>query len=171
MHFLSYEINRYTMSIGSIQIIFSAPRESDFKRVYDYGIRRIGIKYSVDNGDNWYDFKDIDGPLDETGKIAFSSEGNINQLITFTNESADHPGDLTLDSTFILKFSFDMFSKNSAFDTDAYPEKERTHTITMVTAGSETNPYTFGSDELVFPISDGFPSSISINVTNNDVYD
>ena len=121
------------MSILGVQINFTVPKVESFKRLYDYKIRAIYVDYSVNGGIDWYPFKEILSPSD-SDFINFSTVETPVSLITYTlNEGTVVHPTLYDDSLFTLKFKFELFSTNSAFE----EEGERVHVVEL------TNTYTY----------------------------
>jgi hypothetical protein len=151
------------MSIIGIQIEFAVPTVESFKRVYDYQIRTINIDYSIDGGDNWYPFKEILTPSG-SDSIPFSTVETPMMLLTYTLNGGTvvHPN-VYSDSVFSLKFSFEMFSNNAAFDAEG---GERVYVIER----RSSSTYVFGTSDPFNSLDpDGFPTRIVIDVSDNDV--
>lgn len=150
------------MSVAGAQLEFTVPLASAFKRLYDYKIRRIRPFYSVDNGVNWYPFKEVLTPS-ESDSIPFSTVETPVTLITYsdnTNPEIVHPA-LHSETQFRLKFVLQIFSN------DPRLQEERIHEITK----TNNTVYSFDASDPVYLVDeDGFPSSISIIIDDMDVY-
>ena len=155
------------MSVTGAQIEFKAPEKTDFKRVYDYQIRKISLNYSIDDGLSWYPCRPI-VPVSGEDSIAFSTQDYPIELITYTTEDATdfHPA-LKLEDTFKLEFEFEMFSKNDVFKDNQ--NGERVYHV------RKRNSNTYSLSEPANPIyridpETGFPVNISIVIGGFDVY-
>lgn len=153
------------MSIVGVQIEFTVPTIESFKRVYDYQIRTINIDYSIDGGDNWYPFKEIPTPSG-SDSIPFSTVETPVTLMTYTIDGGTVVHPIVYNETvFTLKFKFEMFSNNVAFEAEV--GGERVHVIERTSSST----YAFGTSDPLYSLDpDGFPTNIVIRVNDNDVY-
>lgn len=155
------------MSITGAQIEFNCPKRTDFKRLYDYQIRKISIRYSINNGLNWYPFRPI-VPVTGESSIDFSTDVDPIKLVTYTVEDATG-FEPTLDSTDVLKleFVFEMFSTNEAFA--AEPNQERVYNVKRVNSTGYALTIPENPVYRVDPDT-GLPTKISIIIDGIDVY-
>jgi hypothetical protein len=155
------------MSVTGAQLEFKSPLKTDFKRVYDYQIRKISLRYSIDDGLNWYPFRSIE-PLSGESTIQFSTAEQEVQLITYsTNDDTGFHPTLQLTDTFKIEFVFEMFSTNEAFVNE--PNGERVHSVRKI----NSNAYSLSVPENpIYRIdpATGFPVNISIVIDGLDVY-